>query len=150
MSQGTALNIKPKPSRWLALFLVALHLLACAAVFSADVAGLQYRLALLVPVMASLILALHRMKTDEMACLPDGRLQVLREKDWLQAELLPETMVWPWLIVLAYRIEGEPKRVSVVIMPDSLEPELFRRFKVWLKWGAAWAGESLINGVRLD
>lgn len=48
------------------------------------------------------------------------------------AQILPETAVLPGMIVLVLRIGG--KRHTMVLMADALNPQDYRRLRVWLNW----------------
>jgi hypothetical protein len=57
-----------------------------------------------------------------------------------EAVLLPETLVSFWLVILLFRLEGG-RRCSVLIWPDSVHADAFRRLRVRLKLD----GEVLID-----
>lgn len=57
-----------------------------------------------------------------------------------EAVLLPETLVSFWLVILLFRLEGG-RRCSVLIWPDSVHADAFRRLRVRLKLD----GEVLIG-----
>ena len=50
------------------------------------------------------------------------------------ADILPESAILPGMIVLVLRVEG--KRTPLVLMADALDPEDYRRLRVWLNWRA--------------
>jgi len=57
-----------------------------------------------------------------------------RHGDWLGCEVLGSTYVAPFLTVLNLReLENNTVR-HVVILPDSVDAEDFRRLRVWLRW----------------
>lgn len=60
-----------------------------------------------------------------------------------KAVLLPETLVSFWLVILLFRFE-DGRRCSVLICPDSVHPDVFRRLRVRLKLeGEALVGKSV-------
>ena len=57
-----------------------------------------------------------------------------------KAVLLPETLVTYWLVILLFRVE-EGRRCSVLVWPDSVHYDAFRRLRVRLKL----EGERLVG-----
>jgi toxin CptA len=57
-----------------------------------------------------------------------------RDGAWHAGRLAPSSFVSPLLTIIGVEGDGRPR--YVVIAPDSVEPEDFRRLRVWLKWGA--------------
>jgi toxin CptA len=51
---------------------------------------------------------------------------------FMSLRLLPRATVHPWLTVL--RLAGEQGSYRMVIAPDSITREDFRRLRVWLRW----------------
>jgi hypothetical protein len=62
-----------------------------------------------------------------------GRLEVVMKGNRLAAELVPGAFVTPWLTVLPCRTAKG--RVSVLLTPDRVEAESFRRLRLRLRWG---------------
>jgi hypothetical protein len=52
---------------------------------------------------------------------------------WLSAEMRRAAVPAGWLAVLTAR-DANGRSRSAVILPDAIEPEAFRRLRVWLKW----------------
>jgi toxin CptA len=52
---------------------------------------------------------------------------------WRETEILPDSYVSSWLIVVILGINGERYR-SLVLLPDAARPEELRRLRVWLRW----------------
>jgi toxin CptA len=66
----------------------------------------------------------------------DGTFSVrLRHDDWVPAEVLGSSFVRPWLTVLNLKLEGRRSMLPVVLLPDTLNHDDFRRLRVWLNWG---------------
>ncbi len=71
------------------------------------------------------------------------REAVLRADDtWLlsmginvhvSAELLPNCLIQPWLTVLRFRLP-DGKRKSLILLPDNVDADVFRRVRVRLKY----------------
>jgi toxin CptA len=57
---------------------------------------------------------------------------------WFPATVLGSSFVSPWLTVLHLKLEGRRFVLPVVLLPDSLAADDFRRLRVWLRWGAAF------------
>jgi toxin CptA len=57
-----------------------------------------------------------------------------RDGDWLQAVLLGTSFVAPYLTVLNLRLSNKRWPQHVVLMPDTVPADAFRRLRVWLKW----------------
>lgn len=65
----------------------------------------------------------------------DGRLAIERRDGGVaEATIDPETAVFPWLVVLRCRIEGQGE--SFVLMPQMTGAEAHRHLRVWLDWRA--------------
>ncbi len=75
----------------------------------------------------------------------DGLQVETRSGGWLRAEILGSSFVTPWLTVLNLRFPHCRLPVNVVLLPDMLGPDDFRRVRVWLKWGNA-----LTHGKDID
>ena len=58
-----------------------------------------------------------------------------RAHDWRNAEVLGSSFVTPWLTVLNMRLPDQLLAQHVVLLPDTLESDAFRRLRVWLRWG---------------
>lgn len=65
--------------------------------------------------------------------LADGRLEIAASRDeWRSVEVIPPLHIHPWLTVL--RVRSEDSAHVLVIVPDSLASEDFRRLRLWLAW----------------
>jgi toxin CptA len=53
--------------------------------------------------------------------------------EWTGAQLRTAAVPAAWLAVVTLR-DGEGRRRPVVVLPDALDPEAFRRLRVWLRW----------------
>lgn len=62
-----------------------------------------------------------------------------RNGEWLEASLLGSSFVAPYLTILNLRVAGGKFNPSVVLLPDAVEAEDFRRLRVLLKWKCAGA-----------
>jgi toxin CptA len=112
-----------------------MHGAAAMAVWMADM-DWRYRVVMWTAVAFWLLLFLRKKPHATLRCRDDGGLDVRTGEHWQPVSLLPDSLVWPWLVVLRYRQEGR-RAVSVPLLQDSMSAEEFRRLKVWAKWRAA-------------
>lgn len=125
----------------LAAILVAVH---CAAIILIVLVGLPQWLQAVA--IATLVVSLvfyvrqtallrspHAVIAIEVASDDAFSVQT-RRGDWLECEVLGSTYVASFLTVLNLR-ELEKRAVRhVVILPDGVDAEDFRRLRVWLRW----------------
>jgi hypothetical protein len=66
----------------------------------------------------------------------DGRLSIEGvDGGFVDADVHPETTVFPWLVVLRYRVGG--RRIeSLTLPPQGMDTEAHRQLRLWLKWKA--------------
>jgi hypothetical protein len=73
----------------------------------------------------------------EVLSLPDGRWLITTARPTLSpAVLLPNSLVLPWLTVLVFRLE-DGRRRAVLLLPDNVEENAFRRLRVRLRYPVA-------------
>ena len=80
---------------------------------------------------------LHRAGTAIAAVefASDGRFAVAGpDGEWRAARVVAAAVPASWLAVFVARDATRATRAAVVI-PDSVDPEAFRRLRVWLRWG---------------
>jgi len=127
-------EIEIKPSRLLGLLLAGMLLLALAAITLAVLPG-SVQLALGVAVVG--LSGWGWRRASRMARLritADGGLQGLdAAAEWRDAEVLGDSFVSTGLIVLRYRIDGQPGR-SLTLLPDSAPADDLRRLRMLLRW----------------
>lgn len=58
------------------------------------------------------------------------------------AFLCPGCAVFTGLAVIRLKREGETKSRSLVVFPDSIQQDDFRKLRVWLRWAASSAGKG--------
>jgi toxin CptA len=51
-----------------------------------------------------------------------------------EARLLDSSFVSPWMTVLNLRTDGEPRLRHMILVPDNVAPDAFRRLRVLLRW----------------
>ena len=153
MQRIQAVDIKLKPSRQLAVLLVIAHLAAVAVVWSLALA-LWMHIGLKLMIVASLGWALLKngwfgfgRAAAAVRIEPAGKsgeadaIEVrLRNGKTTRGHVVEGSFVAPYLTVVRYRVAGARRfnmDRSVLILPDSLDRELFRMLRVRLKWGRA-------------
>ena len=63
-----------------------------------------------------------------------------RTGTWREARILGSSFVAPWLTVLNLRVEGLRLARHVVILPDNVDADTFRRLRVLLRWARTASG----------
>jgi hypothetical protein len=143
MSSGkyaAPLHLELRPSRRLAVWLGVLHATTASVVFLAP-------LPLLAQVALSTVLIASALRSVRVHALHKGRRAVTMlvwdadDRWWLRcsqgdeqaATLLGDSLVQPLLMVLNFRIDGTRRRVSVVLLSDSLPAELLRQLRARLR-----------------
>lgn len=129
-----------KISPHLALLLLLSHTLVAAVVYAAMLPPAA-RLALLVPILLSLIYYLAR---DALLLFPDSWREisfdreqvsvVMRDGTGFSGEIANGTVVSPYFAVLRVRLEGHRLPVFRTIFPDALGTDAFRELCVRLRF----------------
>lgn len=65
-----------------------------------------------------------------------------RDGCWHEVQVLPTSTVTSWLAILNFRLEGRRFARHLVLLPDMLNGDDFRRLRVWLRWGVQGAEEE--------
>lgn len=140
-------RVEFSPSRRLALILLAVHGLALYAL--AAVLPLWAGVACAALMLASLAYYLARDAWLRLgaSCIglvtdAEGVVMLLRDGTQLPCRVLADSLVTPALVVLNVRPRAGRGARSVVILPDSLDAEAFRRLRVWLRWGERAAADD--------
>ncbi|CAG0998228.1 hypothetical protein MTYP_02694 [Methylophilaceae bacterium] len=100
---------------------------------------------LFLPVAAA---AVHYIRRDALLSLPvsparldlngQAELQLTcRNGETVDVKVLESSFIAAYLTVLNLRSLDEGKRITLILLPDNVEPESFRQLRVWLRWGAA-------------
>ncbi len=151
------LRLSLKSSRYLAIGLTLGHLaaLGCVAIVPLP---LWLKLLLSVLLAASLMQSLTRdawrIRSSSIVELPcdreGGVLIKTRSGKEHEARVLGSSFVASYLTIVLLKPNASRRVRAVVILPHTLEPELFRQLRVWLKWrvgrgvepeaSAGWAG----------
>jgi toxin CptA len=76
------------------------------------------------------IVALELGEQGEIACQT-------RDGAWLHCELLASSYVSPGMTVVNLRARGWGGFRHVILVPDNVDPDDFRRVRTWLRWRSA-------------
>jgi len=79
--------------------------------------------------------AVHLERTGRLSVALAGR------EEFSMAELLPGAIVHPWLTIARLQTDGG-RMCTLIATVDSLEPEDFRRLRVFLRWQADFSVPS--------
>jgi toxin CptA len=66
----------------------------------------------------------------------------LRNGSEAEAKVLDSSFVHPWITILNLRLAGGRWSRNVILLPECVDAEAFRRLRVWLRWARPIA-ESL-------
>ncbi len=144
------LRLQLRPSRRLAAVLAGVHGVAIAALWSLPVpSALLVAGSALLAASAACIVRTHALRTGvnatlELELYEDCTLS-LRTGDerWLRYNIVGSSFVTRVLTVLNLRAEGAWRMRSVLISADCIDPDAFRRLRVWLNWRCAGPIETL-------
>ena len=86
----------------------------------------------------------YHLRRDAWLTAPSSAVMIMLEADQvvltrfdgknMAGQILRDSLVTPYLTVLNVLLQGSRFSRSVVILPDSLDQESFRKLRVWLKW----------------
>jgi toxin CptA len=128
------------PSRYLTVLLIVVHGTTMVAL---QLVKLTWALdiALLAALLTNLLYLLLR---DAWLLLPvscvglvvknDSVILIRRDGAPSTCRILHGSVVTPYLAVLNAMPEGAFFKRAIIILPDSLNAELFRKLRVWLRW----------------
>jgi hypothetical protein len=93
------------------------------------------RIGCLLALAGSLAYSLRPPRVASLRLYRDGVVEcVLPDGVCLLANPLPDTTVFPWLVVLRLGVEGGKGVISLPLLPDHLSREEFRVLRLWLRW----------------
>lgn len=151
--RAIALRIRLHPSRQLMLLLGAGHAGAAASSWAAPIPW-WLSLALSLAICASLVFGLrfHAWRSAPGALIGfelrrdgSGAIEDRRGR-WREVTVLGSSFVSPLLTVVNLRLAGARGRRSLVVAPDALGVDEFRRLRVWLRWRDVVAGPGQADG----
>jgi len=119
-------------SRYLTVYLLLVHALALTVIAAPLNLSLTLRLAVAAAVLLSFIWQINRKPPRRLVWESDGDWQLFfADASERTGQLRPDSYVSPWLVILRFKLV-KGGRCSVVIMPDMLDPQSFRRLRVRL------------------
>jgi hypothetical protein len=136
--RSSAIALEIGTSHWLKYIVVAIHILAVTAVLLAELAWL-YRVPIILMIVVSLGMYFTMVSQRahlKVRCRPDGAMDVWTRDDWEAVQLLPDSLVMSWCVILRYQRAEHRWTDTCVILPDGLNGGDFRRLRVWLRFGA--------------
>jgi hypothetical protein len=127
------LVITVAPSRRLRIGLALLHLVALAALWLADLPTAWQTAG---SVLLALSLAAHGRSHEALALrgTRNGRLEIRRDDHWLPATQFSAKLLLPFLVLLHIGLPVPSSPRYLIVLPDSLPREDFRRLRVWIRW----------------
>ena len=133
------ITVKLRPSRNLVLLLIAAHLVALLAVTLIELL-VWTKLALLLLIGISFWNCRKfwygARRINLLTLRDDGVLDYTRMNgETGQASIHPQSTVTPSLTVILLRQEGRLE--ALVLLPDALDREDYRRLRLWLRWRSA-------------
>lgn len=130
------LHIPIGVSKRLTLGLIAMHAFAGAMLWLSRL-PLWLTLSAMLPLAGSLLFYLRRSKAAivSISIHPDCHCELqTKDGERHEAALLGTSFVAPYLTVLNLKPLGRRLARHVVIMPDAVDSEIFRKLRVRLKW----------------
>lgn len=129
------------PSRLALAWIAAVALAATAAVLASDLPA-SWRAALSATLAALAVRAARRdglrsagRAVRRFAVDPGGRVEAWRTDGCrLEGRLAPGCFVSPWLVVVCWRPAGARLARTILVAPDAVAAEPFRRLRVLLRW----------------
>lgn len=141
VSAQAMLSFRPRPSRILASLLATMHGLCVGMVWMLPLAvAIRWFATAVLAVSLAYYLHAHwsrrrRLAVRAVELSPDCGCRFQGpEGQWVEATVLPSSFVAPYMTVLNLKPTDSRWVRHVVILPDSLEPEAFRRLRVLLRW----------------
>lgn len=122
-----------RPSRRLRLAVAALHLAAALALWLADL-PVPAQIAGTLLLAASLGVHARPGSEATLRGKADGKLEIRQNNAWVEIEQVSYGLVLPLITLLGIKTAGTTRPRYFVMLADSLPPEDYRRFRVWLEW----------------
>jgi hypothetical protein len=138
VAYASPLALEPGVSRYLKLYLIVIHSMALAVVAAPLNVPVVLRLGIAVVIVISFVWQWRRTRENDPARI--HRLVWEADEDWYLwcndstehvGQLRPDSYVSTLLVILRFQLE-QGGRCSVVILPDMLDKQSFRRLRVRL------------------
>ena len=134
------LKISLHPSRTLIVVISAGHFLALTLVWPLAL-PLSIKLALCAVLTASYLFYLWQQRAQNSRVIQqlklrsegDAKLQT-RGGEWVVGKILATSYVSPYLTILNIKLTTRRFATHLVLFPDAIDAEDYRKLRVWLKW----------------
>lgn len=132
---ATPLELQLMPSRFQRRYFVFIYLLVACSILLLPVQIIIKLTAIFLLLLFAVYYFRYLQRFDRLVWMQGNHWLLLRGGTQLEARLLDDSIRTSWLVILNFRIVSalRPSLVSVVIWPDSLPAEMFRRLKVRLR-----------------
>lgn len=142
-----AFHLSITPSKWLAGYLIALHLLLLLSLFYLSLS--DWVLSLLAAVMVihcgyclwRYFYKGHRFWIDSLEY--SHQVWLLHRGRDIERVILKSATVWRWMVVLNFRGKGRRGR-SLVLLPDNTNSQQRRQLRVMLKHRPVYGGDIIL------
>lgn len=136
-------------SRQLRLFLAAFHIACAAAIWLAALDPLLQWAGL---ILLCCSLAFYSRPAPDVRLRGDreGKLEIWQGEKWGEARLAESSVVLPGCTVMRLGFENRRRQHSLVVLPDSLPAEDYRRLRVWLRWRGSKLAAKKRTAVSVD
>lgn len=131
MAFPALLLVSLHPSRLRRLGLLVFHLAAAGALALAALPWLV-RLVFGAALLISLVFQAGELQPSGIRVSQDGILELELAGHWQSVEYCAAGLLLPWLVFLHCRLDCGA--CNLILLPDAVEREDFRRLRVWLKW----------------
>lgn len=125
---ATPLEVEINTSRSLIWFVLFITLSAAVCVILLSVQVIIKLLACIAIAAAGYFAVTKNNQYRQLIWYEDNHWIIKSGKSDVKAALLPDSYVTPWLTILCFRTEDN-KKLSVMIFPDAIHPEQFRRLR---------------------
>lgn len=137
--KGSVATLTIMPSRRAATILLGAHVLAGAAVAMAALPAVPRAGLIAAVVVHALWFSRRKQPTLRLRCQAGGGLTIQDGGEAVPATLATDSMVWPGLAVLRYRLGNERRTITRIVFADAMPEGDFRRLRIWLRWNAVTA-----------
>ena len=145
MTQVVRKSFSFYPSRQLELCILFGHSVAVITLFFVPIPEIAFCLLLVILLWSAAYFVLRDARlilpNSNVAISLEGSRIVLfnRNGEELVGTLLPSSLIMPQIVILNIALPNCLCRQNVVLMPDSMDAELFRQLRVILKWGISFS-----------
>lgn len=149
MSENYLLSITLRPSRRLAAALIAVHVAGVGLLLLLPLpTGLQAGAVIVLLASAAYTVSHHALRRSRRAItvlsfIDSEQVRLgQRNGNWQTGRVLGSSTVGTVLTVLNIALDGQRRNDHVVLLPDSLGFDDYRRLRVWLRWGPRAASDE--------